>query len=174
MGCPLHEERYGPRRSKDVLRGPVSSLRPPEVISDRGPQFRAEFTNELARILGIKWKLATAGHSQIAGQLENLNQYINQRIRPFVSHSQDNWSRAIPALDAVQMCLPHKSTRFQPHEVLFGFPMPMPFDWEHRMQKLDGCAPFGADEPARSRGGGSSDSTGKAALSLVVSPVRVQ
>ncbi len=39
------------------------------------------------------------------------------------------------------MRLPHKSTGLQPHEVLFGFPMPMPFDWESRMQELDGCAP---------------------------------
>jgi transposase InsO family protein len=114
---------------------------PREVISDRGPQFRADFTDELSRILGIEWKLATAGHSQTAGQVENLNQYINQRLRPFVSHFQDNWSRAIPALDAVQMGLPHKSTGLQPHEVLFGFPMPMPFDWESRTQELDDRGP---------------------------------
>jgi len=105
---------------------------PQEVISDRGPQFRADFTDELSRILGVKWKLSTAGHSQTAGQVENLNQWINQRLRPFVNHYQDNWSRAIPALDAVQASLPHDSTGLEPHEVLFGFPMPMPFDWESR------------------------------------------
>ena len=109
---------------------------PREVISDRGPQFRADFTDELSRILGIEWKLATAGHHQTAGQVENLNQYINQRLRPFVSHFQDDWSRAIPALDAVQMGLPHDSTGLQPHEILFGCPMSMPFDWEARAQEL--------------------------------------
>ena len=92
------------------------------------------FTDELSRILGIEWKLATAGHSQTAGQVENLNQYIDQRLRPFVSHYQDNWSQAIPALDTAQMGLPHDSTGIQPHEALFGFPMPMPFDWEARTQ----------------------------------------
>ena len=50
----------------------VSGL-PKEVISDRGPQFRADFTDELSQILGIEWKLAIAGHSQTAGQVENLN-----------------------------------------------------------------------------------------------------
>lgn len=110
---------------------------PMEVISDQGPQFRADFTNELSKILGINWKLATPGHSQTAGQVENLNQYINQRLRPFVSHYQDNWSRAIPALDAVQSSLPHDSTGLSPHEVMFGFAMPLPFDWESRTGLTD-------------------------------------
>jgi transposase InsO family protein len=114
---------------------------PQEIISDQGPQFKADFTDELSRILGIEWKLATPGHSQTAGQVENLNQYINQRLRPFVSHYQDNWSKAIPALDAVQASLPHDSTGLQPHEVLFGFPMPMPFDWESRTADLNSRSP---------------------------------
>jgi transposase InsO family protein len=114
---------------------------PKEVITDRGPQFKADFIDELSRILGIEWKLATAGHHQTAGQVENLNQYIDQRLRPYVSHFQDNWSRAIPAMDAVQMSLPHDSTGLQPHEVLFGFPMPMPFDWESRTKDFADCTP---------------------------------
>jgi len=117
---------------------------PKEIISDRGPQFQADFTDELSKILGIEWKLATPGHSQTAGQVENLNQWINQRLRPFVSHYQDNWSRAIPALDAVQASLPHDSTGLEPHEVLFGFPMPMPFDWESRTKDF-------ADSSSRER-----------------------
>jgi len=112
---------------------------PQEVVSDRGPQFRADFTDEISRILGIEWKLASAGHSQTSGQVENLHQWVNQRLRPFISHYQDNWSRAIPALDAVQMGLPHDSTGLQPHEVLFGFPMPMPFDWESRTKDFADC-----------------------------------
>ena len=101
---------------------------PQEVISDRGPQFQADFTNELSCILGIKWQLSSAGHSQTAGQVENYNQWINQRLRPFVNHFQDNWSCAILALDAAQIGLPYNSTGLQPYKVLFGYPMPMLFD----------------------------------------------
>jgi hypothetical protein len=71
--------------------------------------------------------------------VENLNEWINQRLRPYVNHFQDNWSQAIPALDAVQMSLPHDSTGIQPHEVMFGFPMPLPFDWEARTTELQEC-----------------------------------
>jgi len=73
--------------------------------------------------MGIKWKLSSAGHSQTAGQVDNLNEYINQRLRSFVNHFQDNWSVALPAMDAVQASLPHDSTGVTPNEVLRGFPV---------------------------------------------------
>ena len=40
------------------------------VISDRGPQFAAELTRKLNRMLGIKTKLSTAFHPQMDGQME--------------------------------------------------------------------------------------------------------
>ena len=38
------------------------------VVSDRGPQFAAELTKKLNKILGIKKKLSTAFHLQTDGQ----------------------------------------------------------------------------------------------------------
>jgi len=40
------------------------------ALSDRGPQFAAEFMKELNKILGIKTKLSTAYHPQTNGQTE--------------------------------------------------------------------------------------------------------
>lgn len=109
---------------------------PQTVVSDRGPQFVASFTDELAKILGVTWHLATAGHSQTAGQAEIMNEYFQQRIRPYLNRFQKNWSKAVPAMDAVQASLPHESTGLSPHEVEMGFPMPLHFDWEQRTQEL--------------------------------------
>jgi len=105
---------------------------PQEVITDRGSVFLADFTDELSKILGVKWRPSSAGYHQTAGQVENLNEWINQRLRPYVSHFQDNWSRAIPSLDFAQGGVPHDSTGVQPHEVTMGFPMPQTFDWTQR------------------------------------------
>jgi len=43
---------------------------PESVVLDRGPQFVAELTKELNRMLGIKMRLFTAFHPQTDGQME--------------------------------------------------------------------------------------------------------
>jgi hypothetical protein len=50
---------------------------PEEIITDRGSVFLADFTDELSKILGVKWKPSSAGHHETAGQIENLNMWIN-------------------------------------------------------------------------------------------------
>lgn len=63
-------------------------------VSDQGPQFITDFTDETSKILGVIWKFPAAGHSQSAEQAEIMNEHVDQRLRPFISHNQDNWSRA--------------------------------------------------------------------------------
>jgi len=46
------------------------------VVLDRGPQFAAELTKELNRMLGIEMKLLTAFHPQMDGQTEQINQEL--------------------------------------------------------------------------------------------------
>jgi len=49
---------------------------PESVISDRGPQFAAEMTKELNKMLGIETKLSTAYHPETDGQTERTNQEL--------------------------------------------------------------------------------------------------
>ena len=51
---------------------------PEIVVSDRGPQFAAELTKELNRMLGIKTKLLTVFHPQTDRQMECMNQELEQ------------------------------------------------------------------------------------------------
>ena len=46
------------------------------VISNRGPQFTAELTKELNKILGIETKLSAAFYPQIDRQTEWMNQEL--------------------------------------------------------------------------------------------------
>ena len=57
---------------------------------DRRPQFAAELTRKLNRILEIKTKLLTVFYSQIDSQRERMNQELEQYLRFFVDHRQKN------------------------------------------------------------------------------------
>jgi len=61
------------------------------VVSDRGPQFAAELTKELNKILGIETKLSTAFHPQTDKQIKRMNQELEQYLRFFVKHKQKDW-----------------------------------------------------------------------------------
>jgi len=64
---------------------------PKSVVSDRRPQFAAELTKELNRMLGIETRLFTAFHPQTDGQTEQMNQELEQYLRFFVEHRQKDW-----------------------------------------------------------------------------------
>jgi len=64
---------------------------PKSIISDRGPQFMAGIMQELNRILEIKSKLLMAFHSQMDGQTKRVNQELEQYLRIFINHRQEQW-----------------------------------------------------------------------------------
>jgi transposase InsO family protein len=102
---------------------------PDSIISDRGPQFISAFWTEFCRLLGIKLKRSTAHHPQTDGQTEIMNQYLEQRLRPFVNYYQDNWSELLPMMDYAQLTLPHSSIGMSPFEARNGFKARTSFDW---------------------------------------------
>ena len=64
---------------------------PESIISDRGVQFAAGMMKELNNLLGIQTKLSTAYHPQTDGQTERVNQELEQYLRVFIDHRQEQW-----------------------------------------------------------------------------------
>ena len=62
---------------------------PESIISDRGPQFVAGIIRELNRILRIESKLLTVFHPQTDGQIERVNQELEQYLRMFIDYRQE-------------------------------------------------------------------------------------
>ena len=60
------------------------------VISNRGLQFTAGLTRELNKMLGIETKLYIAYHSETDRQTERTNQELEQYLRMYVNHRQNN------------------------------------------------------------------------------------
>ena len=61
------------------------------MISDRRPQFAAELTKELNKMLGIETRLSTAFHLQTDRQMEWINQKLEQYLRFFTEYKQRDW-----------------------------------------------------------------------------------
>ena len=61
------------------------------MVLDREPQFAAELTKELNRMLGIETRLLTVFHPQTDGQTDQMNQELEQYLQFFVEHRQKNW-----------------------------------------------------------------------------------
>jgi len=64
---------------------------PESIVSDRGAQFAAGLMRELNKMLGIETKLSTAFHPQMDGQTERTNQELEQYLRMFIDHRQEQW-----------------------------------------------------------------------------------
>jgi predicted aspartyl protease/transposase InsO family protein len=103
---------------------------PESITSDRGPQFISAFWHEFCRIIGVKLQLSTAYHKQTDGQTEIMNRYIDQRLRPFVNHYQNNWSELIPIMDHVQATVPHSSIGMAPYRLKFGHDPRTSWNWD--------------------------------------------
>ncbi|EED22559.1 gag/polymerase/env polyprotein, putative [Talaromyces stipitatus ATCC 10500] len=104
------------------------------IVSDRGPQFMLEFWNEIS--------LSIADHAQTDGQTEIANQYLSQRLRPYVNHFQDDWSEWLPIINFAAASLPQDSTGLSPFIIEKGFQPRMSFDW----RKPDPPRKFTANE----------------------------
>ena len=84
------------------------------IISDRGPQFVAGLMRELNRILGIESKLSMAFHPQTNGQTERMNQELEQYLRMFINHRQEQWPKWLGTAEFVYNNKVHSSTQMIP------------------------------------------------------------
>ncbi len=58
-----------------------------------------------------------------------MNQYIDQRLWPFVNYYQDNWSELLPLIDHAQLILPYSSIGMALYELLHRRLPCTSFDW---------------------------------------------
>jgi len=101
---------------------------PESVISDRGPQFAARMTKELNKMLGIEMKLSTAYHPETDRQTERTNQELEQYLRMYVNHRQNNWAEWLATAEFAFNNKVHTATRSSLFQVNYGREPRMGFD----------------------------------------------
>ena len=94
---------------------------PRQVISDRGTQFASKVFREFCKILGIRSTMSTAYHPQTDGQTERVNQSLEQYLRIFCSHRQDDWAQLLPTAEFAYNNATHESTGLSPFFVEYGY-----------------------------------------------------
>jgi len=93
---------------------------PKSIISDRRLQFTAELMQELNEMLGIKSKLSTTFHPQTDGQIERVNQELEQYLRMFIDHRQEQWPEWLGTVEFAYNNKAHSSTRMLPFKANYG------------------------------------------------------
>jgi hypothetical protein len=139
ISIPCYKTVTAPQMAKLYLEYVYRYHGPPmSIVSDRGPQFISTYWKAFTAILGIELKLSTANHPQTDGQTEIMNQYLDQRLRPFVNYYQDNWSDLLPMMDYAQLTLPHATIGMSPYELQHGGAKPRTsFDWKQPKTHTD-------------------------------------
>ena len=66
------------------------------IVSDRDPRFTANFFQEIMKQLGTKLSFSTTNHPQTDGLTERVNRQVEDVLRAFVNHKQDNWDTLLP------------------------------------------------------------------------------
>lgn len=93
---------------------------PLEILSDRGPQFASSVMKELNRLLGIDTKLTTAYHPASNGQVERVNQEVEQYLRLFCNHRQNDWSEWLAMAEFSYNNHIQASTQHTPFYINYG------------------------------------------------------
>jgi len=111
------------------------------IVLDRGPQFAAEMTKELNRILGIKMRLSISYHIQTDEQIERMNQELEQYLRFFIDHRQKDWPEWLASAEFAVNNKIHLTTKTSLFMANYGREMRMGVDLR-RKEKVKKATEF--------------------------------
>jgi len=101
----------------------------------------AGIMKELNNLLGIQTKLLTAYHSQTDGQTERINQELEQYLRVFIDHRQEQWPDWLGTAEFVYNNKIHVATKISPFKANYGQDPRMGFE-RRRKEKYEVAGKF--------------------------------
>jgi len=134
---PCHTTIDAVGLGKLFLREVVSlHVLPRTIVSDRGPQLASTFWGQICCWLGIDRRMSTAFHPQTDGQTERMNAGMEQYLRVFVNHQQDDLVHWLPLAEFAANNRVSESTKCTPFFAVQGADPRMSFAGE-RTQEQD-------------------------------------
>ncbi|MBW0568043.1 hypothetical protein O181_107758 [Austropuccinia psidii MF-1] len=90
------------------------------ILSDRDSLFVSYFWTNLCQKLRISRDLSTAYHPETDGQIERLNQILEQYLWMYVSYHQDDWNTLLTLSEFAYNNSYHSSTNQSPFFTVYG------------------------------------------------------
>jgi ribosomal protein S6 len=106
------------------------------ITSDRGSQFVARFWEQLNASLGTHLIHSSAYHPQTDGQIERVNQILEDILRACVMEYQGSWDRNLPWAEFFYNNSYQESMKMAQFEVLYGRRCRTPLNWIEPREKV--------------------------------------
>ncbi|SYW85605.1 uncharacterized protein UHO2_01849 [Ustilago hordei] len=94
---------------------------PDHMVLDRGRQFISGAWKAFADQMGMKHSLSTAYHPQTHGQMERVNQVVEQYLRMYCNYEQNDWAGLLDTAAFVYNNTIHNSIGVSPFFACYGW-----------------------------------------------------
>jgi hypothetical protein len=74
----------------------------------------------LCKALGIQQNLSTVFHPRIDGQMERMNAWLEQYLRPWCASHPRGWVQLLPIAEYAHNSWTHDTLKAMPHELVIG------------------------------------------------------
>jgi len=101
---------------------------PESIVLDRGVQLAVGMMKKLNQLLGIQTKLSMAYHPQTNGQTERINQELEQYLRVFINHRQEQWPDWLEIAEFAYNNKIHTATKILPFKANYSEDLRMGFE----------------------------------------------
>ena len=109
---------------------------PKLIVSDRGPQFIARFWEQLQNALGTTLIHSSAYHPQTSGQVERINQILEDMLRACALTYSSNWEACLHLAEFTYNNSYQKSLEMAPFEALYGRRCRTPLNWSEPGERI--------------------------------------
>jgi transposase InsO family protein len=99
------------------------------IVSDRGPQFTAQFWKSLHASMGTELNYSTPFHPQTDGQMERVNQVLEDLLRACVLTYGSDWEKSLSYAKISYNSSYQASLKMAPFEALYGRKCQTPLMW---------------------------------------------
>ena len=127
---PIHDtwgiERLAQLYVKEIVRWHGI---PKDIVSDRDRRFHARFWQALEKAFGTKLNFNSSYHPKTDGQIERVNQILEDMLRACMLDFQGKWEEYLPLVEFSYGNSYQSTIHMAPFEALYGRKCKIPLCW---------------------------------------------